>query len=397
MRKACAAKAWDACLDATARAAAASSGNADLVYNLAAIAALRGDRAGALAGLARYAALGLGQDAAADDDFASLKGDLRFGALLERLAANRAPLGALTEVVRLAPNDLLTEDVVRDRAASAFYVSSIHTRQVLVLPDGGPARPLLPAAPGLFGMMALGLDPAGGKLWVTTAAVPQAGALAPGDAGRTALLSISLADGRVLRRFDLGAPGEQHALGDLTVGPDGAVFVSDGLGAGVYRLAPGGGALEALAGRADFLSPQTPALESKSITLYVPDYSRGLARLDLKTRAVRWVAHGGDVALNGLDGLYLRSPRELIAVQNGTAPPRVLRLLLDESGDRVLSAEVLARGAPLGDPTHGVLLGDDLVLLAHSGWGSFGDDGALKPGEPKEAPRLVRLPLGPAR
>ena len=117
---------------------------------------------------------------------------------------------------------------------------------------------------------------------------------------------------------------------------------------------------------------------------------------------MRWVTHGDDVALNGLDGLYLRSARELIAVQNGTVPPRVLRLRLDDTGDRVLFAEVLARGAALlGDPTHGALVsdgaGDAFVLLAHSGWGVFGADGAPKPGEPREAPRLLRLELGPLR
>jgi sugar lactone lactonase YvrE len=299
MRKACAAKEWDACVAATERAAAATSGNADLVYNLAAIEALRGHREAAFTGLARYAALGLGLDAAADADFASLEGDPRFAALLETLAQHRASTGTLAEVARLAPADLLAEDVVRDPAGKAFYVSSVHTRQVLALPDGGPARPLLAPAPGLFGMFALGLDAARGRLWVATAAVPEAQGLAQGDAGRTALLSVSLADGRVLERFDLAAPGARHALGDLTVGPDGAVYASDGFGGVVYRLAPGGAALEPLVGRDELHSPQTPALEAKSNTLYVPDYLRGLARVDLATRAVRWVAHGDDVALSG--------------------------------------------------------------------------------------------------
>lgn len=410
MRKSCAAKEWDTCYAATARAAAATSGNADLVYNLGAIEALRGHREEALAGLARYAALGLGFDAAADEDFAPLKGDPRFAALLGTLAQNRASAGAHTEVARLAQSDLLAEDVAYHPATKTFYVSSVHTRQVLVLPEGGPARTLLAPAPGLFGIFALGLDAARGRLWVTTGAVPQALGHVKGDAGRTALLAVSLEGGGMLQRFDLGGlgsgtAGEQRLLGDLTVGPDGTVYVSDALGAVVYRLAPGGSALEPLVGREELLSPQTPALEVKSNTLYVPDYLRGLARIELNTRAVRWVSHGDDVALNGLDGLYLRSPRELIAVQNGTVPPRVLRLRLDDSGDRVLSAEVLARGeALLGDPTHAVLVtdptdsaGDAFVVLAHSGWSAFGEDGALKPGALPEAPRLLRLPLGPRR
>ena len=174
-----------------------------------------------------------------------------------------------------------------------------------------------------------------------------------------------------------------------------AVYVSDGLGGGLYRLAPGASVLEQLAGPADFLSPQTPALAASGRVLYVPDYLRGIALVELASHTVRWLAHGDDVCLDGIDGLYLRGPRELIAVQNGVEPARLLRLRLDAAGERVSSVEVLARGGLLEDPTHGALVAEDFVVLAHAGWSRIGDDGTPVANAPAEPPRLLRIPLGP--
>jgi len=144
-----------------------------------------------------------------------------------------------------------------------------------------------------------------------------------------------------------------------------------------------------------FTSPQTPALSADEKRLFVADYARGIAVIDLSTRAVRWLGHPGNVALVGTDGLY-RVGNTLLAVQNGTTPNRVLRVLLDTAMTRVLDAEVLERAKPaVSDPTHGVLVGDTFYFIAQSGWDRVRDDGTFTPAGANDAPIVRRLTLLP--
>ena len=84
---------------------------------------------------------------------------------------------------------------------------------------------------GLFG---LAVDVPRRRLWATTAATAEVPGLAEQDRGRTALLCYDLDLGVLLRRTELDAGPGAHVLGDLTVGPDGTVYVTDSVGGGVY-------------------------------------------------------------------------------------------------------------------------------------------------------------------
>jgi hypothetical protein len=124
----------------------------------------------------------------------------------------------------------------------------------------------------------------------------------------------------------------------------------------------------------EFPSPQTSALSSDERTLYVPDYVRGIAAMNLNTRAVRWLQTTHDIVAGGIDGFY-RYGDAFLAVQNGVKPPRVL---LFSSG--FTKQEILEANTPgLGEPTHGTLVGDVFYFIANTGWDAYGDDGKKKP------------------
>jgi hypothetical protein len=181
----------------------------------------------------------------------------------------------------------------------------------------------------------------------------------------------------------------------MTVGADGTVYVSDAVSGAVYTAAPGAHALAVLVPEGTFPSPQTPALSADEKRLFVADYARGIAVIDLSTRAVRWLPHPGNVTLVGTDGLY-RVGNTLLAVQNGTTPNRVVRVLLDTAMARVLDAEVLERAKPaVSDPTHGVMVGGTFYFIARSGWDRVHDDGTLAPPGADDAPLVRRIDLMP--
>jgi hypothetical protein len=165
--------------------------------------------------------------------------------------------------------------------------------------------------------------------------------------------------------------------------------VSDGDGGGVYRLAASGTMLERL-DHGDFISPQTPAMHPDGRHIFIPDYTRGIAVLDLSTKQVRWLSPEARFALNGIDGLYFDHGR-LIAVQNGTTPERVIVFTLDATLAKIVSEKIVERATPtLGDPTHGVVIGHDFCYIANSGWDVIDDHGNLKPGATQTPPRIMR-------
>ncbi len=133
----------------------------------------------------------------------------------------------------------------------------------------------------------------------------------------------------------------------------------------------------------DFISPQTPVALPGGKLAAVPDYARGIGILDLKVGSVRWLNQpgGAKVALNGVDGLYF-ADGAFILTQNGTSPERVVRMKLDQSRMKVASEDVIERATPtLGDPTHGVVVGDWFYYIANSGWDVLDEHGDVKTGE----------------
>jgi hypothetical protein len=138
-------------------------------------------------------------------------------------------------------------------------------------------------------------------------------------------------------------------------------------------------------------SPQTPALTRDGSTLLVPDYQRGIARVALRQRSVSWLQRPPELALFGIDGMYLEG-RTLVAIQNGTVPERIVMMHLSRTFDRVDSWRVLLARAPgLGDPTHGCLRHGEFYFIANSGWDQFDDDGSRVAGVVPAPPEIWRI------
>jgi hypothetical protein len=135
------------------------------------------------------------------------------------------------------------------------------------------------------------------------------------------------------------------------------------------------------------------ALSADSRHLFIPDYVRGIGVLDLTSRHVEWLPMKGQFALNGIDGLYAAG-RELIAVQNGTTPERVVIFRLNDSLSEVTSEAVIERASPiLGDPTHGVIVGSTFYYIANSGWDVIDEHGGLQPGARLSPARVMSVDL----
>jgi hypothetical protein len=238
-------------------------------------------------------------------------------------------------------------------------------------------------------MIALKVDPKRRILWATEVALDGFSSCRSKDWGRSAVLIYELSSRRLLHRIE-GPPNT--ALGDMVLTNEGDAIISDGDRGGIYRFKRNSERIERV-DAGDFISPQTPVFLPDQRHLIVPDYLRGLGILDLRTKAVSWIPMDGRHALNGIDGLYL-SGHTLLATQNGTSPERVIRFGLALSLRQVNSESIIERATTsLGDPTHGVIIGDDFYYIANSGWDTLDDHGNRKPGAAITDALIMRAPV----
>jgi sugar lactone lactonase YvrE len=344
-------------------------GNPRIVYNLAAADAKLENTPAALAGLRNLARMGLIYDFAADADFASLRKSLEFAAILKRVDENRQPASRSTAAFTLADRDLIPEDIAYDPQTRRFYVSSVRQAKIVAIRNATESRDFAKAD---WPVMALRVDSQRRILWAATGWLPHCERCDKADEEKSALLAFDLNSGALLQRIESPVKG---LLGDMTISPAGEIFVSEGTHGAVLRLPPGAKNLERMDPPGEFPSPQTPALSMDQKTLYVPDYVRGIASVELATGKVTWLEPADDIALSGIDGLYVYR-NSFLAVQNGTTPARIIRLSLDLRKQEVLEANT----PELGEPTHGTLVGDSFYFIANSGWNEYDDQGKQKPG-----------------
>ena len=240
-------------------------------------------------------------------------------------------------------------------------------------------------------ILAVSFDSTRNLLWMTASAMPGFSGFPKEDSGKTSLIALNPANGKIVRRFGLEGAGEA-VLGDMSISPDGTLFVTDSIGGGVYRLQ---GSLEAakLETIANGLfSPQTPILANDGKRLLVADYSIGVAVIDLASGRVTYLSHPMEIAVGTLDGLTL-SGDILIGIQNGTDPERIMRYRLNPDQTAVVSQEVVEQGPRIGDPTHVIVVDGYAYVSANVGWGEINDNGELKEGHKFTAPILIRFPL----
>ena len=370
----------------------------DVVYKLARVEAELGLSGLALRRLEIYARSGLDLgDPSTEPAFAVLKKAAAFERSVALYQAGKAAVVEHERIVSLGDSDLVAEDIVCD-GGNSFLVSSVRQRKALQVSASGSISDFTQRNVRLWGVFALGLDPQRAILWETTSTSAVSPPYAPPETDRSAVLAIDRRSGAMRARYELPG-GTRHAFGDMTVAPDGSVYVSDGLGGGVFtvRATDTTRRLETLVEPGVLGSPQTPALTRDGSTLLVPDYQRGIARVALRERSVSWLQRPPELALFGIDGMYLEG-RTLVAIQNGTVPERIVMMHLSRTFDRVDSWRVLLARAPgLGDPTHGCLRHGEFYFIANSGWDQFDDDGSRVAGVVPAPPEIwrIRIPATP--
>ena len=360
------------------------------LLQLMSAAAAAGREADALDSFEQFVHMGQSDDATLSaKQFDALRSTERYRAIHAAMAANDGRIAAAAELFKFDVGPLIPEDIDYDSAVHRFYVTSVLKKQILSIDISGRAK-IFAKAPDGWPMMAVKVDSRRRLLWATEVALEGYIFSTPEDWGRSAVVIYDLDSGKLLQRLE-GPP--HSALGDMTLSASGDAIVADGDQGGVYRVGRVTRKIERLDDGA-FISPQTPVALADGRHLLIPDYLRGIGLLDLQSKQVTWLSTQGRYALSGIDGLYLVG-NTLLATQNGTSPERVIRFALDPSLTRIEGESIIERATfTLGDPTHGVVVGDRFYYIANSGWDSLDEHGNIQAGKTLPRAAVMRAELG---
>ena len=348
-----------------------------VLLSLARAYAAAGRAADAIDQLRELAAIGLDLRIAADPALAPLRARADFQALVAGFAANHAARGAARDESAWtipAATGIIEGLAINPDTQEAFF-GDVHNRCIWCRAAGDPSaglRKFSRDTDGLLGVFALKLDPGSNTLWASSSAVPEMSGYAAADRGRSLLAAYDLSTRALRHTYALPADGRDHVLGDFTFGTDHSIYVTDSLAPVIWRLAPGGAALEKWFESGEFVSLQGLALSDDRRSLCVADYASGLWRIPLDVPAATRLPAPAHTTLLGIDGLYAVAGG-LVGVQNGVSPQRIVRIALDAVG-RPTAGTILAAGLPaMTDLALGQILEGRLAFVGNSGWALFDD------------------------
>jgi CubicO group peptidase (beta-lactamase class C family)/sugar lactone lactonase YvrE len=389
-------------LNGTGQAFALAPQVPPVAYHHARAHALAGGADSALVLLARLAVEGavITHEAPADSAFDHLRKSPRWRDVATRIEASRRPISTSTTAFELPERDLTAEGTAWDAKTRTLYLSSLYKRKIVAIGPDGTARDFItPGQDGIGPVVGIEVDPVRRGLWAASMVLQEAGI----PLSDTTLLAHGLLfhydvdTGRLRRRYVLRpAPEVRHGFNDLTVMPNGDVYVTDSPSGGIYKVAGGGGEVVEVLSPGTYTFPNGVTRSEDGRVLFVA-HGAGVDLLEVGTgRRVR-LGSPDTLNLGGVDGLAFHR-NTLIAHQPGWFN-RVVRLRLDPAQERIASWEVLERHHPrFVQPTTGEVAGDLYYYIANAQLRRF-RDGKILPWD-SLAPVLVlktELSEGPSK
>lgn len=327
-------------------------------YNLAAAYARNGEADRALEILESLVRARVDFGIAQDDDFASLADLPRFRSLLQRLDTDFLPSERTTVFVDLQRIDLIPEGIAWDPQSRRFFLGSMRTGEVFALDSDrqvtkfAELRHSQPQA--AIGMT---VDPRRELLWV----IGSAFALTEGhdpDAPRwSGVFGFDLSSGEERQRFLRDDAG--FGYNDVAVAPNGDLYLS---GSELGRVAADGQEIETLQTSEPVFGSNGIVVTPDGRHLITSSYPAGLAVIRLEDGDTNFLRAPADIELYGIDGLYLHDG-DLIAVQHGTKPWRLMRFSLNAELTAITAARTLDFASPLAVATTGAIVGDEIFLI----------------------------------
>jgi sugar lactone lactonase YvrE len=366
----------------------------DLKLQLAMAYTQINDKTKAYDTLLRMQVQGFGYDISKDPRFEAVHGTRVWDYLVANLAVNAKQFGEGKVAFELPSGDYLFNALAWDGKRGKLLVGSEREGKVYVADDNGKLTNFITAdaGNGLWGVDALAVDGARNKLYVASAASPRFKGFNQDNAGKSGLFEFDLASGKLLKKYILPQADGAHVLTAIVAGKDGNVYLADGARREVFKLE--GGALKIIVSNARLTGITGLALTDDGKTLYLADYAMGIFGYDLtKGAAFELQYDPSKLVLGGIDNLSFYDGN-LIVVEGGMVPKRVMRIQLGADGHTVGSVMPLdVAQAAFANLGQAAVAGDNLYFVANRQDDLYDDNGVLTAANDLEPTSIFRSNL----
>lgn len=256
-----------------------------------------------------------------------------------------------------------------DEGRGSFLVGTETDGAVVVVSPDGSSDVLIKANDenGLWAIRGLFADNKNNRLWVSSAAVPAFSAYQASDKGRGALFEFDLATLELKGRYEVPSDGQIHELGPIAVSGDGDIYIADLAQPIIFHKTAKGEQLAAIISIKDLVGLRDLAVSPDSTRLYIADSVMGIMVVDLAQQTSAMLTGPENMNLGAISGLFYHN-NELVMIQNGFQPQRIMRLELDASGSNVVAISPLAIALDEFDrPAFGTVKGEDVYYFANPG------------------------------
>ncbi|MDR2012932.1 MAG: hypothetical protein LBQ20_07810 [Rhodanobacter sp.] len=329
---------------------------------------------------------GYGFDLKDNPNFAKVADTKVWGYVLDNFNRNLKPFGEGKIAFTLPKGDTLFESLAYDPKRQQFLAGSVREGKIYHVSKEGVLEDFITpdAQNGLWSVYAMAVDADNDVLYVASTASVYFKGFSAADYGKSGVFKFSLSSGKLIEKYLLTQGKEPNTLTSIAVGKGGQVFAADALLNKIYRL--DGGALKLMVENPAFTSLRGLTVSGDGKMLYFADYTMGVFGVDLTVgKPFDLIYEPDKLTLGGVDGLYWYD-NNLVVIQSGMSPIRIMRLTLDTSGHRVMRGVALDAANPAFVlPTYGTIDGDGLYFIANSQkneydtYGTPKDAAALKP------------------
>ncbi len=279
-----------------------------VAYHHARAHALGGSRDSATLLLRRLAAEGAAVllDATEDSALTSLRATPAWTTIAAGIERARRPIATSTPAFELAERDLTAEGTAWDGKTRTLFLSSLYKRKIVAVAPDGTARDFVPTGRDSLGpVVGLEVDPGRRGLWAASMVLPEANIpLADSSfAAHGLLFHYDVDTGRLRRRYVLPPAGDvRHGFNDLTVMPNGDVYVTDSQSGAVYRLPAGRDSVVEVAPPSTYTFPNGITRSDDGKLVFVA-HAGGIDRIDAVSGRRTRLATPDTLNLGGIDGL----------------------------------------------------------------------------------------------
>lgn len=311
----------------------------------------------------------LGQLADAQVDFGvaddallePLRDDPRFDQLVERLAEVTTPLERSAHYYTVQRGDLVAEGIAWDAQTRRLFFGSMRNGEVYVLDENSQLSKFAEVShEGPLAAIGMTVDFERQLLWVIGTGFFLAEGFDEDAPVWSGVFGFALATGELQHKYMRKDVGQGY--NDVTVAPNGDLYLS---GSDMGLVVAGGDAIEDLPLSEPVFGSNGIAVTADGRHLIASSYPAAIAVVRLADFETWFLPSPENVPLYGIDGMYLHQG-DLIAVQNGVRPWRLMRFELNDQLTAITGSRQLEFAHPASVPTTGAIVGDEIHYIGQA-------------------------------